>query len=242
MGTNHAEYILEDNKTMNAYPIIQRNPTPKSAVSVAAMREADRRTIENGTPSLELMRRAAQGVFDAYGDWSGKAVLILCGGGNNGGDGYALAEILQDHAVTVALYPVSAKLSEDGAYYHQKCVDKGIPLLSEPNLGEYDVYVDCLLGTGFQGLPREPVASVIRALNSARAQDKDKYVISVDINSGMNGDTGEGELTVVSDLTVSIGSVKQGLFKPQARARIGKLVNADIGIPMDWVNIDTLSG
>ena len=96
---------------MNPYPIIQRNPTPKSAVSVAAMREADRRTIENGTPSLELMRRAAQGVFDAYGDWSGKAVLILCGGGNNGGDGYALAEILQDHAVTVALYPVSAKLS-----------------------------------------------------------------------------------------------------------------------------------
>jgi NAD(P)H-hydrate repair Nnr-like enzyme with NAD(P)H-hydrate epimerase domain len=65
-------------------------------------------------------------------------------------------------------------------------------------------------------------------------------VISVDINSGMNGDTGEGELTVVSDLTVSIGSVKQGLFKPQARARIGKLVNADIGIPVDWVNIDTL--
>ena len=102
--------------------------------------------------------------------------------------------------------------------------------------------MDCLLGTGFQGVPREPVASVIRALNSARAQDKDKYVISVDINSGMNGDTGEGELTVVSDLTVSIGSVKQGLFKPQARARIGKLVNVDIGIPVDWVNIDTLSG
>jgi NAD(P)H-hydrate repair Nnr-like enzyme with NAD(P)H-hydrate epimerase domain len=89
-------------------------------------------------------------------------------------------------------------------------------------------------------VPREPVASVIRALNSARAQDKDKYVVSVDINSGMNGDTGEGELVVISDLTVSIGSVKQGLFKPQARARIGKLVNADIGIPMDWVNIDTL--
>jgi NAD(P)H-hydrate epimerase len=60
-----------------------------------------------------------------------------------------------------------------------------------------------------------------------------KYVISVDINSGMNGDTGEGELAVVSDLTVSIGSVKQGLFNARARARIGKLVNADIGISMN---------
>ena len=142
--------------------------------------------------------------------------------------------------MTVALYPVSAKLSEDGAYYHRRCVEKNVPMVTEADYDGYDVYVDCLLGTGFQGVPREPVASVIRALNSARAQDKDKYVISVDINSGMNGDTGEGELTVVSDLTVSIGSVKQGLFKPQARARIGKLVNADIGIPVDWVNIDTL--
>ena len=212
------------------YPILDYNPSPDAAVSVAAMREADRRTIEGGTPSVELMRRAAQGVFEAYDGWNGKAVLILCGGGNNGGDGYALAEILHDHDITVALYPASAKLSEDGAYYYQKCVNKGISALSEPDLGSYDVYVDCLLGTGFQGVPREPIAGVIREMNRIRAQSKGKAVISVDINSGMNGDTGEGELAVISDLTVSIGSVKQGLVKPQARSRIARLVNADIGI------------
>lgn len=217
---------------MNPYPIIQRNPTAKSAVSVSAMREADRRTIENGTPSLELMRRAAQGVFEAYESWSGKAVLILCGGGNNGGDGYALAEILHDHGVRVAVSPVSAKLSEDGAYYHRRCAEKNVPVITQPDYDGYDLYVDCLLGTGFQGTPREPIAGVIRALNRAGARE-DKYVISVDINSGMNGDTGEGELVVISDLTVSIGSVKQGLLKPQARDRIGQLVNADIGIGMD---------
>ena len=215
------------------YPVIDYNPSPDAAVSVAAMREADRRTIEGGTSSVELMRRAAQGVFEACDGWDGKAVLILCGGGNNGGDGYALAEILHDHDITVALYPASEKRSEDGAYYYQKCVEKGIPMLSGPDYARFDVYVDCLLGTGFQGTPREPIASVIRELNRTRAKSPDKCVISVDINSGMNGDTGEGELAVISDLTVSIGSVKRGLVQPQARSRIGRLVNADIGIQME---------
>lgn len=214
------------------YPIIDRNPQPDAAVSVAAMREADRRTIENGTPSLELMRRAAQGVFDAYSGWNGRAVLILCGGGNNGGDGYALAEILHDRGETVTLYAASEKLSEDGAYYARRCAEKGVPVLAQPEFAGYDVYVDCLLGIGFRGVLREPIAGVIRRLNHVRAQSPDKRVISVDINSGMNGDTGEGELAVVSDLTVSIGYVKQGLVKSGARSRIGKLVNADIGIRM----------
>ena len=182
------------------YPVINYNPSPDAAVSVAAMREADRRTIEGGTPSVELMRRAAQGVFEACDGWDGKAVLILCGGGNNGGDGYALAEILHDHDITVALYPASEKRSEDGAYYYQKCVEKGIPMLSGPDYARFDVYVDCLLGTGFQGTPREPIASVIRELNRTRAKSPDKCVISVDINSGMNGDTGEGELAVIHRL------------------------------------------
>ena len=60
-------------------------------LSVAQMREADRYTIEKGTPSKELMRRAAQGVYDAYSGWKDHAVLIVCGSGNNGGDGFAAA-------------------------------------------------------------------------------------------------------------------------------------------------------
>ena len=64
------------------------------AISVAQMRAADAYTIAKGTPSKELMRRAAQGIFDAYVGWEGKRTLVICGSGNNGGDGYALAEIL----------------------------------------------------------------------------------------------------------------------------------------------------
>ena len=70
-------------------------------ISVAEMREADRRTIEGGVPSKELMRRAAQGVYDANErGWEGKRTLIICGSGNNGGDGYALAAIMKDQGNT----------------------------------------------------------------------------------------------------------------------------------------------
>ena len=204
-----------------------------SAVSVAVMREADRQTIAKGTPSRELMRRAAQGVFDAYDDWKDKFVTVFCGPGNNGGDGYALAEILKDHGAKVSIYRISDKFSEDGAYYYQRCMKKGIYDATENGVDFWycDIYVDCLLGTGFRGVPDGAMAGLIHDINEGR-EIYGRYVISVDINSGMNGDTGESNLAVVSNLTVSIGSIKQGLLQPHARELIGKLVNADIGIEM----------
>ena len=93
-------------------------------------------------------------------------------------------------------------------------------------LTDYDVVVDCLLGTGFQGTVRGLTRDAISAINRSSA-----YVISVDINSGMNGDTGEAELAVRSDdLTVSIGYYNQGLFRGEAPKSINRLVNVDIGI------------
>ena len=200
------------------------------------MRRADSLTIERGTPGRELMRRAAQGVFDAYGEWDGKSVAVICGSGNNGGDGYALAEILHDHGIQVTVFRISDKFSEDGAHYYNRCIEKDISV-STPEEGwidyfVYDIYVDCLLGTGFRGTPREPVATIIREINENRRRYDQRFVISVDINSGMNGDTGEAELAVESNLTVSIGSVKKGLLQDRGRELIGKLVNVDIGISM----------
>lgn len=201
-------------------------------LSVAQMREADAYTISKGTPSIELMRRAAQGIFESYDGWQGAKTLVICGSGNNGGDGYALAEILAAHGCDVEILRVSEKFSADGAYYYNKCWSTDIIIYSvnnmEIDLADYDVLVDCMLGTGFAGVPREPIASVIRKVNEAR--EKGAFVISADINSGMNGDTGEAELAVKSDLTVSIGCLKTGFFKDRAGSLIGKLVNADIGI------------
>ena len=228
-----AEEFGKTRETLKKWPKTGSEQTAP-VVSVEEMRNADRAAIEKGTPCRELMRRAAQGVFEAYGEWNEKYVAVFCGSGNNGGDGYALAEILDDHGVSVKIVRVSAKLSEDGAYYYNRCIEKGISVLNwEEEWIDYfsfDIYVDCLLGTGFRGMPREPVATVIREINENRKRHDQKFVISVDINSGMNGDTGEAELAVESNLTVSIGSIKKGLLQNCGRELIGKLVNVDIGI------------
>ena len=87
------------------------------------------------------------------------------------------------------------------------------------------ILVDCLLGTGFSGPVRGAFQQAIQAINRAKA-----YVVSVDINSGMNGDTGKGDLVVRSDLTVTIGYLKAGMFLGEAVWKVGRLVVADIGI------------
>lgn len=103
---------------------------------------------------------------------------------------------------------------------------------TEPvRLNDYDIIVDCMLGTGFSGIPREPIASLIKEINKA-GEEHGAFVVSVDINSGMNGDTGEAEIAVVSDLTVSIGYLKTGFFAGKASELIKSLVNADIGIEL----------
>ncbi len=207
--------------------------TETPVLSVAEMRQADADTIANGTPSVELMRRAAQGIFDAYDGWKDAKTLVICGSGNNGGDGYALAQILAGHDFDVEILRVSEKFSDDGRYYYEKCLALGIPVFaydaSFDVLG-YGILVDCMLGTGFAGVPREPVAEVIRRVNGAK--EKGAFVVSADINSGMNGDTGEAELAVKSDLTVSIGYLKHGLLQGRAQELIGRLVNVEIGIEL----------
>lgn len=199
----------------------------ESAVSVAEMRAADAYTIQNLVPSKELMYRAAMGLFNAA-EWKDKRIAIVTGSGNNGGDGYALATILAERGIYPTLYRVSEKFSEDGAYYYDKATalsvsDRRFDMSS--HFDGYDIVVDCLLGTGFSGEPTGLYARSIEMINKSGA-----YVISADINSGMNGDTGEASLAVKSNLTVSIGFYKKGMFLGNALEYIGDLINVDIGI------------
>ena len=204
------------------------NLCPDKVISVDQMRRSDAYTIEHFVPGRELMYRAAEGVFRSYGGWQGKRIAIAAGGGNNGGDGYALAGILKSEGIDPVIYKVSDKLSEDGKYYHDMAAELGVMIMDfcqDTDLSEYDVIVDCILGTGFKGEIRGRAKDAVTAINESGA-----YVISVDINSGMNGDTGEALLAVRSDLTVSIGYYKQGLFRGDADRYIGRLTNVDIGI------------
>ena len=194
-------------------------------ISVKNMRLSDALTIENFVPSLELMYRAAMGVFQAA-KWHGK-VAIVVGSGNNGGDGFALACILHRKNIECAVFTVSQRQSADSAHYTTQAVNLGVPILpfAPGCLDGFDVIVDCLLGTGFQGALRENYRTAIEAINASNA-----HVICVDINSGMNGDTGAGELIVRSDLTITIGFIKNGLVTPNAGRHMKRLICADIGI------------
>ena len=194
-------------------------------ISVENMRLSDALTIGKYVPSLELMYRAAMGVFQAA-KWHGR-VAIVVGSGNNGGDGFALACILHHKNIECAVFTVSQRLSADSAHYAAQAEALGIAILpfTPTCLDGFDMVVDCLLGTGFQGALRENYRTAIEEINASNAQ-----VISVDINSGMNGDTGEGELIVRSDLTITIGFVKHGLFTENAGRYMKRLVCADIGI------------
>lgn len=199
----------------------------KDVVTVRTMRESDAHTIEQYVPSQELMYRAAMGVYRAV-QWRG-TIAILTGSGNNGGDGYALACILADKGIECTVFRVSEKCSEDGKHYHNLALSKGVeivPFTNGTDLKGFDILVDCMLGTGFSGGPIQGMfRTAIKAVNNAKS-----YVVSVDINSGMNGDSGHAELAVKSDLTVTIGYLKSGLFLGDSIWYVNKLAVADIGI------------
>ena len=194
-------------------------------ISVENMRESDRLTIEKFVSGRTLMYRAAMGVYRAV-TWRGD-IAIAVGGGNNGGDGYALACILTVNDHSCRIIKLSDKLTDDSAYFAQWAQTLGVPMeaYTPGAFTGADMIVDCLLGTGFQGSLREPFLSAVNEINNSGAE-----VVSVDINSGMNGDTGEAQTAVKSDVTVTIGYVKRGLVIENAALYMKKLVVADIGI------------
>ncbi len=205
-------------------------------ISVENMRRSDALTIQRYVPSLELMGRAAMGVFLATA-WKGP-VAIVAGSGNNGGDGFALACILQEKKIDCTVFTLSEKLSADSAFYAEKArgMDVKVFPFTQDCLHGFSMVVDCLLGTGFQGGLRESHRAAIEAINAS-----DAVVVSVDINSGMNGDTGECELAVRSDLTVTIGYVKHGLVTENAGRYMKRLVCADIGIVLEREELKLLA-
>lgn len=192
-------------------------------ISVAVMRDSDAAEIAGGTDSKILMYRAGLGIFRSF-DWHGK-IDIVTGSGNNAGDGYVLALLLHRHGIPCRIVRTSEKCSPDGSYFFTKCQERGIPVTAEADFSGTDQIVDCLLGTGFRGELRPNLRQVVEQINQSAAA-----VLSVDINSGMNGDTGTG-FCVLSDRTVSVGCLKYGHLLGMAQGKIRSLYNYDIGIP-----------
>ena len=196
-------------------------------VSVNEMRMMDMKKCSE-VSSLFLMYSAALKIHDSF-KWYGK-ILIVCGSGNNGGDGYALASLLKADGFDVNILITSNKMSESGKYYYDICLKNNINIIRYNDdyiIEGYDIIVDCIFGTGFNGNVSGIYYDIINKINDAKS-----YVISVDINSGLNGDTGMTNCAVKSDITYSIGTFKTGHFLNMAKDYIKKLENLDIDIPL----------
>ena len=194
--------------------------------TVRVMRESDAETIRRGTSGRELMRRAGEAIYRSY-PWRGKTAIV-CGSGNNAGDGYVLASLLHCDHIPCEVVLLGDTFSEDGSYYYGKCKEIGVKVSrfdEKTDFSDCTEIVDCIFGTGFRGSAEGVAAEAIRRINASG-----KAVISVDINSGLNGDSGRSTLCVRSDLTVSIGFCKPGHFLGGAKDAIGRLINVDIGI------------
>lgn len=198
-------------------------------VSVDNMRSSDRITIDRGTPSLELMRRAGLVLYKSL-SYKGN-VSIVTGKGNNGGDGFALACFLAGDGFSPIVYTLSDELSDDAYYFYDKAKKMGVlireyvPHLNQ--LSDSDIIVDALLGTGFHGEVEGIYKDCIEEINSYR----DKFILSVDINSGVSGDYGPSSLFVRSSLTVTIQAIKKGMLIDN-KSYLSHLVIGDIGVSL----------
>lgn len=187
------------------------------------MRAADARTIAGGVSGRELMRRAAEALFKNLP--KGKKTYIVCGKGNNGGDGWALALRMLNCGEAATVFYTDEQKGEGEFFAAQFLSAGGRALPIEKCDYECEVLVDCLFGTGFHGKVSGVYAEAIERINASGA-----YVVSADIPSGLNGDNGRGEVSVKADVTVAIQAAKLGHFLGKGKDVCGKLVVEDIGI------------
>jgi NAD(P)H-hydrate epimerase len=204
------------------------------------VRDIDRRAIEEyGLPGVVLMENAGRGAAELLMSRGVSGpVVICCGRGNNGGDGFVIARHLELAGcdVRIVLLGDAAELRGDAAINYRVVERSGLPIDVWPlAAGEFeallasaDWIVDALLGTGAQGSVREPFASAIEGINRA-----DRKVLAVDLPSGMDCDTGRPLGPCVrAMLTATFVAPKAGFVEPAASDWTGEVVVVDIGAPL----------
>lgn len=222
---------------MSAEPVLSR----------AAVRALDRRTIEEyGLPGLVLMENAGRAAADEAQRMLAAArgpVLVLCGPGNNGGDGLVVARTLRNrgYSVRACFVGPEERLAAGGADFRTNLrlwrgLGEPFEAVAEPArlaapLAAAALVVDGLFGTGLTRALGEPWLGAIRALNAAR-----RAVLALDLPSGLDADTGaELGAAVRADVTLTFAARKSGLLTGSGPALAGRVVVAEIGIPRAWI-------
>lgn len=208
------------------------------------VREVDRRAIEDlAIPEIVLMENAGRGaaeiILNRFEAELGRGCAIVCGGGNNGGDGFVVARHLANHGAKVTVFLVcdATRLTESARVNHEIVRRMGLELVPFGTQGEQaggmdrlnsaGVIVDALLGTGFRGEVRPGMAAAIEAINKAPGA-----VVALDVPSGMECDTGRGgNATVKARLTVTFVAPKVGFERGDAARFLGEVCVVNIGVP-----------
>ena len=195
------------------------------------MRAADKHAIEEaGVPSLDLMERAGAGLARVTAAAAGEGpIRVVIGKGNNGGDGLVAARLLREEGREVDVLAAGdvADLRGDAHANLERLPGSAPAPFDAARLEGSGAIVDALLGTGFEGEPREPVAGAIAAINAAKAP-----VVACDVPSGVNASNGEvaGE-AVEADVTATFHGPKVGLYVDPGKEHSGRVEVVEIGIP-----------
>jgi NAD(P)H-hydrate epimerase len=203
-------------------------------------------------PGIVLMENAAIGIYQSIlvRVDNVNCVGFICGKGNNGGDGYAVARHFSNAGFNVKVISLGSEndLSEDCktnfnilknlSSHRKKLKIKSYKSLKDINwLKDCNVIVDAILGSGFTGELKEPYSSIIKSLNKIS-----EFKCAIDVPTGLNADTGFGEIVFHSDLTVTLGEFKKGLFIGNGSEFCGEVLLKEIGIGRDYfddINPDT---
>lgn len=213
-------------------------------------REIDRRAIEEyGVPGVVLMENAGRGAADILlAQEVLGSVLVCCGPGNNGGDGFVIARHLDNRgvAVKVALLAAPEELRGDAKINFNILVKSQLPVIPlheglfsegrfQAELDEAEWVVDALLGTGLESRPRTPIDRAIELINDSPAR-----VIAIDLPSGLDCDSGRPlGVAVRASHTVTFVAAKKGFAAEEAEEFLGQVHVVDIGAPRRLIDAVT---
>ncbi|RLJ05142.1 MAG: NAD(P)H-hydrate epimerase [Candidatus Aenigmatarchaeota archaeon] len=204
------------------------------AVTVNEMKKIERISEEMGVSREKLMENAGKQIAKCVKRFfpSKQKILVVAGKGNNGGDGLVAARYLKRFGKNVKVI-VSEKPEKKSLGFRQMQRLKGVEIevynkkALRKALKETDLIIDAIIGYGLKGEPKGKAAEMIKEINNSG-----KPVLSVDVPSGLNADTGKpGNPCIKADATVTLGFLKTGFKSSQAKKFTGTVYTADIGIP-----------
>jgi NAD(P)H-hydrate epimerase len=201
--------------------------------TVEQVRALDRRAIDDlGVTGFELMNRAATAAFTFLcRQWpQARRLMVFCGPGNNGGDGYLLARLAYEAGMAVEVMELTDAAKGDAAHARETW-HRGAGLThrwrQDASLPPADVYVDALYGTGLNRAPESEASALIERINAANTP-----VLALDVPSGVNADTGHCPGTAIrAQATVGFIAAKRGLYTGQATTKTGTVVVDTLGLP-----------